>query len=236
MLPRGADSQTHALPFAKSRSADPRCFLPKTIFKQADGTFITASQLRGDGGEVLLGPGGGHVRVMRTKRHEAEQRCFLKIHTAQSMLEVTHDHRVIGQGPGGSQTITALDMRPLILTGAGHQPVQSFEVHRRSSEVVEPIFEDDAPVWAWTRKGRRFTHPELEQAFAVKGGLCDDLSRLFEVSNGFLDDVRAPQMGSMGRSRSADNSLTPADRRRLARARSSKMSRPLAVSAPDGSD
>lgn len=241
MLPRGAKSQTRALSIANDSSADPRCFLPSTVFKQVngdglDGEFITASDLRSDGGEILLGPGGSQVRVIRTKRHGAEQRCFLKIHTSQSMLEVTHDHRVVAEGPGGSQTIMALSMTPHILTGAGPQPVQRFELHHRSSEVMEPIFEDDAAVLVWTRSGRRSTRTELQQAFAVKGGLCDDPSSLFEVSNGFFDGARTLQMESVGRSRSADSRLTPVDRRRLARARSSIMSKPLPMSAQDMSD
>lgn len=239
MLPRGANSGLHALPqsinaFASSRCADSglsvnglvssqasHCFPPNAMFKQVNGTFITASQLKKDGGEILLGPGDSHVRVIRTRRHDAKERYFFKIHTSKSMLEVTDDHRVIGQCPDGSQAvISVVDMQPQILTGTGPQPIQQFEVNRRSSEVIEPIFENDASVMVWTRCGRRFTCDGLEQAFAVKGGLCDVYS-FFEIHNGFFGDVHVPQIASERRSRSADSSLAPADRRRLARARSS---------------
>lgn len=206
------------------------------MFQQVDGTFLNASQLRRNGGEVLRGPNDSQVRVIRTRRHGAEERCFFKIHTSEGMLEVTHDHRVIGQWPNGSQVvIAAVETRPHILTGAGLQPVQRFEVDHRSSEVVEPIFENDAPVFVWTRPGRRFTQTELGQAFAVKGGLCDVYS-LFEVNHGFFDDVGTPQIAATGRSRSADSNLTAADQRRLARARSSILSRPSSVAVQDMAD
>mmetsp|Transcript_103446 Transcript_103446/g.179547 ORF Transcript_103446/g.179547 Transcript_103446/m.179547 type:complete len:207 (+) Transcript_103446:1170-1790(+) len=206
------------------------------MFQQVDGTFITASQLRSDGGEHLLGPDNSYVRVLRTRRHEAERRCFFRIHTSESMLEVTDDHRVIAQGPNGSQvSLAALEVRPQILTGAGLQPVQRFEVDHRSSVVIEPIFENDAPVLVWTRPGRRFTRAELGQAFAVQGGMPDVYS-FFDVKRGFFDDVREPPSSSAVRSRSADSHLTLADQRRLARARSGTLSRPRAVAVQDTAD
>merc|ERR1711920_737652 len=108
------------------------------------------------------------------------------------MLEVTQDHRVITQSHSGSPiTLAAGDVAPRILTGAGPQPVQSFSVERKRSEVVEPIFEDDAAVLVWTRGGRRNTSTESEHAFAVRGGSCDMYSE-FEVKNGFFDDIRLP--------------------------------------------
>jgi len=152
------------------------------------------------------------------------------------MLEVTDDHRVIAQGPNGSQvSLAALEVRPQILTGAGLQPVQRFEVDHRSSVVIEPIFENDAPVLVWTRPGRRFTRAELGQAFAVQGGMPDVYS-FFDVKRGFFDDVREPLSSSAVRSRSADSHLTLADQRRLARARSGTLSRPRAVAVQDTAD
>lgn len=247
MLPRGADSQVFSSADTASLSsvnnfADPslltsetisagssRCFPPNAVFQLADGAWRTASELRRDGGEVLRGPDNTCVRVIQTRRHPAERRVFLKIHTSKSMLEVTHDHRVIGQRPGESQiTVAAEEMRPYILTGTGPEPVQRFEVDMRSSEVVEPIFEDDVPVLVWTRSGRRLKDATPERAFVVKGGQRD-VYNLYEVKNGFFDDIRVPRSASMGRSRSADGNLAPFDQRRLARARSSTLSRSSAA-------
>ena len=117
MLPRGVVNQNWVE--SKSESAHTsQCFPPDAVFQQVDGRIITASQLTKHGGEVLLGPDNSHVRVMCTKRHGVKERWFLKIHTAQSMLEVTHDHRIIGQWPQGSEvTMTAIDMRPHLRTG-----------------------------------------------------------------------------------------------------------------------
>lgn len=225
MLPRGAANQLGIE--SKSESAHTsQCFPPDAVFRKVDGSIITASQLTKHGGEVLLGPDNSHVRVMCTKRHGMKERWFLKIHTAQSMLEVTHDHRIIGQWPQGSEvTIAAIDTRPHLRTGTGLQPVQSFEVDRRLSDVVEPLFEHDAPVLVWSRTGRKLKHAHIEHAFAVRGGLCD-VTSLFETKHGFYGDPRAPETLSMTRSRSADSDLTPALHRRLARSRSSWLSRP----------
>jgi hypothetical protein len=170
---------------------------------------------------------------MRTQRHETDQRQFLKIHTSQSMLEVTDDHRVMARGSDGSQIpVEAHDMQPRIVTGIGLQRVERFEVECRRSEVVEPVFEDDAPVLVWSRTGRRFKGGRLEQAFAVKGGLCP-VESFYNVSNGFFGDRRELQNTSSRRARSADAILSSFDQRRLARARSSAMSRPPAVAVHD---
>lgn len=206
-----------------------RCFTPNAVFQLADGNWCTASDLRRGGGEVLQGPDGTHVRVMETRRHQAEPRIFFKLHTSRSMLEVTQDHRITGQWPRGSQmTVAAEEMQPCILTGAGWEPVERFERETKTSVVIEPIFENDAPVLVWTRSGRKFKDATPEQAFVVRGGLCD-VYNLYEVKNGFIDNLVVPQSTSMSRSRSADSQLAPSDRRRLARARSSKLSRPFAI-------
>lgn len=239
MLPRGAANRRWAeaeegalLPAGHA----PQCFPPNAVFQQVDGPLITASQLTKNGGEVLLGPDNSHVRVMCTKRHGLKERCFLKIHTAQSMLEVTHDHRIIGQWPQGSEvSIAAINTRPHLRTGVGLQPVQSFEVDFRLSDVVEPIFEHDAPVLVWTRPGRKLKSAPIENAFAVRGGLCD-VSDLFEMKHGFYDAPRELETSSTARSRSADNNLTPADQRRLARSRSSWLSRPLPTAMQERAD
>jgi len=150
---------------------------------------------------------------------------FWKIHTSQAMVEVTHDHRVIARGPNGSQIpVPALDIQPQILTGVGLQCVQRFEVECRLSEVVEPVFEDDAPVLVWSRTGRRLTSGGLEQAVAVKGGFCNVYS-LYNVSNGFFGDRRELQARSSQRGRSADTTLNRVDQRRLARTRAAAWSR-----------
>lgn len=198
------------------------------MFQKTDGSLITASQLTRDGGEVLLGPDNSHVRVMCTKKHQAEQRCFLQIHTSQGMLEVTDDHRVIGHLHGANVIVNAHMMRPQILTGAGLQPVQRVDVDHKVSEVVEPVFENDAPVLVWSRAGRRFKYAELEHAFAVPGGL-GEVYKFFNVKHDFFGDVRVPEAPSMACSRSADTILTPTDHRRLARARSSRWSQPSPV-------
>lgn len=225
MLPRGAanlnrDCAVSDSSFALPASMAPKCFPPNAVFMHANGRCITASQLKRDGGEILLGPNNTRVRVVSTRRYEPEKRAFLKIFTSSSMLEVTDDHRVLGQCPRGTPvTVTAVDLRPLIITGTGPQPVDSFDVEYRVSEVVEPIFENDAPVLVWTRSGRRQKNVDLEQAFAVRGGLCDMYS-LLEIKNDFYDGLRAPGNPSIFRSRSADSNVTPHDQRRLARARS----------------
>lgn len=167
----------------------------------------------------MLGPNDSHVRVMSTKRHAPEERCFLKIYTSDSMLEVTGDHRVIGQCPQGVPvTLPALDMRPHIVTGVGAQPVERFDLNHRCSEVVEPVFEDDAPVLVWTRSGRRFNNTDLEHSFAVRGGLCD-VYDLLNIRNGFFDGLRVSGTRSMNRSHSADTNMPPEGQRRLARSR-----------------
>lgn len=229
MFPRGAGNigRTELESLTSARLA-PKCFLPNAVFKQVDGSYITASQMRRSGGEILLGPNNSHVRVLETRRHAEEERYFLKICTAKSMLEVTQDHRVITQSLSGSpKTLAAGDVAPLILTGAGPQPVQSINVECKRSEVVEPIFEEDAAVLVWTRSGRRSTNTEPEHAFAVRGGLCDVYS-LLEIKHGFFNGIRLPSNPSMPRSRSADSNLTSDDQRRLARTRL-RLSRPPAA-------
>lgn len=244
MLPRGALEQkagftTEEIVATESSNAklasmprlllscqSPQCFPPNARFQRSDGNFITASQLRSSGGETLRGPGNTHVRVMHAQRHKAQLRCFVKIHTAHSMLEVTHDHRVIGQGPQGTEiTLGALDMRPLIVTGSGPQPVQSVDMFEKASEVVELTLEGDRPVLVWSRDCRRSKHAAIQHAFAVRGGLSSPYSA-YEIKNGFIDDAPGSRPAGSLRSRSADSNLTPADHRRLAHARRGLFAQP----------
>lgn len=221
VLPRGAANRKFVETELFFATVAPKCFAPNAVFKKVDGGYITASNLKGHGGDILVGPNNTCVQVMSTKRHLAQQRTFLKIHTSSSTLEVTHDHRVLVQSSQGFPiTVTASQMIPDIITGVGPQPVRSFDVDHRVSEVVEPIFEKDAPVLVWTRNGRRQKSAELEHAFAVRGGLCD-VHTFLGIKNGFYDGLRTPGDLVTSRSRSADSSLSSHDRRRLARARSS---------------
>ena len=62
----------------------PRCFLPRTSFKSADGDRITAAMLQRTGGDVLFGPQESRLRVLDSKQLPATEQAIIYIQTAGS--------------------------------------------------------------------------------------------------------------------------------------------------------
>ena len=69
---------------AKSADGGPRCFLPRTSFKSADGDRITAAMLQRTGGDVLFGPQESRLRVLDSKLLPATEQAIIYIQTAGS--------------------------------------------------------------------------------------------------------------------------------------------------------
>jgi len=175
---------------------------------------------------MLRGPDGRDVQVLCATRYPKEEREFTRIFTANSMLEVTSDHRVLTSVQDSVQDIDASQASPrFVVSGVGPQVVQKLIRHVRTSEVVDIILQDDEPVLVWTKRSRK-PHLALADAFVVRGGVPSRMYDLVHIRHGFFDDVHVPPQRHTRRSRSLDAELSAHDRRRLGRARRSEWSCP----------
>lgn len=197
----------------------PRCFPPKALFQRVTGEMVCASELKGSGGDLVIGPGRSIVRVARSKKHKAERRTFTKLETAHSALEVTSDHRVLVRGTDGLEfEMLAGDIKPVhVLTGSGFHLLTRATEEVKIQEVVEIVFQDDAPVLTWMRETRKFHNPKAHCAFAV----CGSHPQQAVIKKTFWDlaDYQYSESECRRRSASADSSLTKLQLRKLARAR-----------------
>lgn len=181
------------------------------------GTPVRAAELSGHGGEVLKGPRGGEVHVLKVVTHKASPHRFVRFRTATSMLEVTQDHRVIVEGP--SITLTAGQVRTShrVMTGADcFENIQAVEAFDKTLEVVEVFLKDDAQVLAWTPMAQRMHAAKFDRdrAFVVRGGV-DALSHHVQERNTFVDVSHPGAQPELRRTRSLDWVLSKKDNRRL---------------------
>lgn len=102
----------------------PRCFLPRTRFRQPEhlgGGHITAAELHSCGGDVVLGPLAREVRVEKSVRHERVERDLIKFHMAEAetAFTVTADHRLKLEGPVGVPVVE--EARALVQHAGSHR-------------------------------------------------------------------------------------------------------------------
>mmetsp|Transcript_86868 Transcript_86868/g.153628 ORF Transcript_86868/g.153628 Transcript_86868/m.153628 type:complete len:324 (-) Transcript_86868:204-1175(-) len=146
-------------------------FIPKTIFKRADGSLVRAGEMKWSEDNDVMGPDGSLVRVYSVQKYTPALRAFVCIRTANSLFEVAEDHRLLCKGPDGSlHDVKASDVGPFsVYNGLQFLPVQS--VHQRVLQraLIEICFEHDAAVLAWypTTNGLRKVEPA--RAFTVRG-------------------------------------------------------------------
>lgn len=142
-----------------------RCFLSRTSFRTPQGSRITAAQLRTKGGDIVLGPHGEEVHVLRTKRHQPPIErdvvyMYVEIREGEGStypFRVTADHRLVISRQSDGPLMT--EAARILVTGAGPFYVMSgseemlkvlkAELHQEKAEIVEVTFKDDLPVIAW---------------------------------------------------------------------------------------
>lgn len=232
MPPRGAKSRCQLKHFsgaaswasAPCRSTQRRCFLPRTTFLKPCGARISAAELRSSGGDVLMGPHGQQVSVLRSIRHQPPvERDVVCIFTVLQHypFQVTASHRLLVEGPAGStQPVSAdslLNRRgPIhIFDGSGFQTVIQVRLARQVTEVVEVTFVEDAAVLAWIlpKRATSTRRPQLQNRAAVAclGTRLRVNDFRLDLDDFGLGELRGVLTGRepmrCGRSRSADGRL-----------------------------
>lgn len=141
----------------------PKCFLTSTIFQTSMDTYATAAKLKEY--DTVLSASGKQLTVVSKEVHGKSRRKLVTIITAQSVLTVTADHRVVVQGGAGIPTEKpAVDLRAgdYVYCGLRAQKVSRVVPFEKAVEVVEIGFDPDDPVetfnalrWGILSKGRR---------------------------------------------------------------------------------
>jgi len=135
-----------------------RCYVSRTSFCKPDGGRIAAAELKS--GDIVLGPSGNEVRVLRSVRLQPNQERDFICFTTENMpypFQITADHRLPisrSRSEEASPLLAAGLLQPhaefYLFDGTGErrkvvQPVRKTE----TEEVVEVTFEEDEPVLAW---------------------------------------------------------------------------------------
>jgi len=189
---------------APARMTQPRCFLPRTSFRTAQGTRVTAAGLRRDGGDVILGP-RGKVKVLKVTRHPPQDRDIVSLKTQKMSypFQIGADHRVevSSEKRSAPRRLTAKELQESVqantdnffLHDAGEEPqlILTASVKLESTEMIEITFENDDPIFAWllpkNSHGRR---PPLDDDLCVTcfgSRLRIDDKYNLPVKNSFLD-------------------------------------------------
>lgn len=144
------------------------CFPSSTVFQREDDTKVSAAELRGNGGDVLVGPDGTRVRSSLAVTHSGQKRDMVRVRTESGMLLVTDDHRLIIEDAQGEKVyMVAHDILPG--QGQGHQRVTSVDHFSEIMDFVQVTFENDASVLAWSPEKRPSRSLNLPGTFVVRG-------------------------------------------------------------------
>jgi hypothetical protein len=143
---------------AQSGPTTVRHFSAESIFRNAAGESLCASQLSLVGGDLLDGP-DGLVKVQSVSA-TGSRGDFVRIRTKMGSIMATPEHLLLVEAPGGQKTqganITADILRvkgglPRIYDGASFWNIDLVELFEESSEVIAVSFEvDAAPIFVWS--------------------------------------------------------------------------------------
>ncbi|CAE8639901.1 unnamed protein product [Polarella glacialis] len=152
------------------------CFLMGTAFRSQGGAWVRAAELHHGGGDVLEGPGGTHVKVMRVERLSPQRREFVQLRTAIGNMVTTADHDLLVEDANTGQPVniqanafkqweglhgTGASSRqaanpPRVYDGEEFQMVEEIKTFQKYDGVVAITFEHESDaVLAWTFPGRR---------------------------------------------------------------------------------
>jgi len=147
---------------ASEESRRPKCFVPGTRFRGANGTLTNVENLEKH--EMLLGHDGTRVEVVDVKRHAVDERAIVQL-TRESgeQIIITADHRVVVLRKGEQQTIRAGYLREVdtILFTNGEKRV-SKRSWKESVPVFQVKFEPDVAM-------ETFYIQEVHEPFLTKG-------------------------------------------------------------------
>lgn len=204
-----------------ARITHDHCFLPQTVFLRSNGDRVCAEHLRKDGGDILIGPDGEHVTVLRVEKLPQENRDLvsLTVDTSEGcfQMKVTADHLVMAKGPTGTPVaVIARDLvheRRPVFSGQCFQALVSAEMQPNiTTKVVKvTLGTPEQCVLAWLLpEGRR--RPRILSAnasFCCRGSADthEDVAKRFlgicVVENTFLDFKPGSGIaGSLRRARS----------------------------------
>lgn len=144
--------QTNALLGAKSFASNGSegwvllsgCFVKDTMLKVPDGTLKMVSAFQ-EGDEVADAQNGSPLRVVSAQRYARHLTDLVSVHTSDSHVVVTSDHRIALAGGLVKQARDVQAMDELVC-GSRKQVVTKVRSHRMNSECVELRFEPDLPV------------------------------------------------------------------------------------------
>ena len=136
---------------APAKLSQHRCFFPRTRFQKQGCGYLSAAELKRNGGDVVMGPGGKAVTVCKAVRHRAEDRdcvCFSVEGDDQPFI-ITIDHPLKMEGPDQQPVVTeALMVFNLLCTwkrdgvncGRAFPLSSSCALHTDTSVTQQPSF------------------------------------------------------------------------------------------------
>jgi len=145
----------------------PKCFVPGTRFRAADGTLTYVENLEKH--EMLLGHDGTRVEVVDVKRHDVDERQMVQL-TFESgdHIVITADHRVVVLRKGKQQTTRAVHLSDgdMVLFVSGEKKISTcswnefvpvFEVKFEPDVAMETYVKEDHEPFL-TKGYKSFTH------------------------------------------------------------------------------
>lgn len=129
----------------KALYGTPKCFLSNTAFRQPDGSFKLAGDLRA-GGTVCL-EGGQHAQVTYAYPLPAIPQDLVELTTDQASLRVSANHPIVT--PRGPQTAKALRLGDQVLVGQRMRNLTRVRHFEEGAELFDIRFNPDGPIQAY---------------------------------------------------------------------------------------
>jgi hypothetical protein len=190
----------------KSEDDNRQCFVPHTLVEVApiagnQPDFRAVENLHV--GDCLLTPFGTQVEVAYKVLHTKKQCALVTLQTAQAVLTVTPDHRIVVPSEAGASSeceAGSLKLGDMVFSGRRQQPITKVVHHKKYVELVElRLSPDEAvegrhlPLWGVLSKGAqcRDSTPITESA-DEKEAEAESIA-LFGAASA---DLEAPNLGA----------------------------------------
>lgn len=155
------------------------CFLPDTLFRTPEESFVKATALKcGDG---VLSASGRLLKVLDIKAHDEKPQQLVELCTGPASLTVTASHRIMARVSGQLKDVRAEMLREgdRVFCTSGEAELCEVHIFEHTTKVVEVAFLPDEAVAAFLppldeicSKGRRFG-PKIRRGSMCRRGISE---------------------------------------------------------------
>lgn len=158
-----------------------RSFPSYVRFRRPNGQWVTADELRLEGGDVLQGLNRSTARVQAVVKHPPQEMEFVRLQTPESIIDVLVKHEVLVEAKDGTfrseeaasflKPNPATSWPPRVYSGQSFHFITGATLFKHTVQVIDVSFEeDDAAVLSWLVPCKDWPHKvHTGSAFASLG-------------------------------------------------------------------